>query len=110
MQARKNLPSHGRCVQAQDVATVAQEKAMNRMCPKCRAQMKALAVRCECGFEMPEATGVRCADPDAPVCGICSKEIQLTDQRCPHCGAEDSFFEEDDELLCSECGEKQEMQ
>ena len=61
---------------------------MNRMCPECGIKLEPSAVRCRCGYEMPEANGVRCADPDAPVCGICSKEIKLMDQRCPHCGAE----------------------
>jgi len=61
---------------------------MNRTCPECGNPLEPLAVRCECGHEMPEAVGVRCANPDSPVCGICSKEIQLMDQRCPHCGAE----------------------
>jgi hypothetical protein len=61
---------------------------VKRTCPGCGNQLEPLAVRCDCGFEMPEASGVRCADPGSPVCGLCSKEIQLMDQRCPHCGAE----------------------
>jgi hypothetical protein len=61
---------------------------MTRKCPACGAQLEPLGVRCTCGHEMPEAQGVRCVDPDSPVCGVCSKEIQLMDQRCPHCGAE----------------------
>jgi len=61
---------------------------MKRKCPECGAELEPLAVRCTCGHEVPEAKGVRCADPDSPVCGICGKAIQLMDQRCPHCGAE----------------------
>ena len=60
---------------------------MQRNCPECGARLEPLAVKCRCGCEMPEADGMRCSDPDAPVCGICGKAIELMDQQCPHCGA-----------------------
>ena len=60
---------------------------MQRVCPKCNAQLERLAVKCRCGHEMPEAEGIRCSDPDAPACGVCGEQIQLMDQRCGHCGA-----------------------
>lgn len=61
---------------------------MDRKCPECGAHLEPLSVRCTCGHEMPEAQGVRCGNPDTPVCGVCAKEIKLMDQQCPHCGAE----------------------
>jgi hypothetical protein len=59
---------------------------MNRTCPKCGSQLDALALRCACGHELPEARDIR-SDPDRPRCNICGGDIGLMALTCPHCGA-----------------------
>lgn len=60
---------------------------MSRRCPQCGRELSSLAVRCSCGFELPEARDLR-SDPDEPRCGLCGTAIALSVQRCPSCGAE----------------------
>ena len=60
---------------------------MTRQCPKCGAHRDALAIRCTCGHELPEARDAR-SDPDAPRCGVCGAAMQLMALTCPHCGAQ----------------------
>lgn len=59
---------------------------MTRQCPNCGARLAALAIRCACGHELPEARDVR-SDPDAPRCGACGAEMGLMAATCPGCGA-----------------------
>ena len=58
-----------------------------RRCPKCGRELPALAIRCQCGAELPEARDVR-SDPDRPACGVCGQPMELMALRCPSCGAE----------------------
>lgn len=58
-----------------------------RTCPQCGEELSALAVRCSCGLELPEARDIR-SDPDRPHCGLCGAEMELMAERCPACGAE----------------------
>jgi hypothetical protein len=59
---------------------------MTRRCPSCGAELTALAIRCRCGFEFPEARDIR-SDPDSPHCALCGAEMELMTERCPGCGA-----------------------
>lgn len=59
---------------------------MTRQCPKCGASLDALAIRCACGHELPEARDIR-SDPDTPRCGVCAAEMDLMALICPQCGA-----------------------
>ena len=59
---------------------------MSRSCPKCDQRLTALAVRCACGYTLPESQDLR-SDPDEPACGLCNAPMQLMGQRCPSCGA-----------------------
>jgi hypothetical protein len=60
---------------------------VGRRCPKCGTELSALAVRCGCGHELPEARDAR-SDPDRPRCGACAAEMELMAVRCPACGAD----------------------
>jgi predicted amidophosphoribosyltransferase len=60
---------------------------MTRHCPTCGAELVALAVRCTCGHELPEARDLR-SDPDQPTCGVCGAAIALMAERCSACGAD----------------------
>lgn len=60
---------------------------MTRHCPKCGRELAALAVRCECGHELPEARDLR-SDPDTPSCNVCGAAIALMALQCPACGAD----------------------
>lgn len=59
---------------------------MRRSCPACGGALAALAVRCSCGHELPEARDAR-SDPDQPRCGVCGAAMDLMALICPHCGA-----------------------
>ncbi len=59
---------------------------MSRSCPKCDAALPPLAVRCQCGYALPESRDLR-SDPEEPSCGVCGTVIGLMDERCPSCGA-----------------------
>lgn len=45
-----------------------------------------MAIRCQCGHELPEARDVR-SDPDRPVCEICDRPMPIMAETCPACGA-----------------------
>ena len=60
---------------------------MTRQCPKCGQVLASLAVRCACGYELPEARDLR-SDPDQPACGVCGAAIALMALQCPACGAD----------------------
>ena len=60
---------------------------MSRHCPKCGTELSALAVRCACGYELPEARDAR-SHPDKPSCGVCGAEMELMALSCPRCGAD----------------------
>lgn len=60
---------------------------MTRHCPSCGAELAALAVRCACGAELPEARDAL-STPDAPRCGMCGQAMALMDVRCSSCGAD----------------------
>ncbi len=60
---------------------------MTRSCPQCGVPLDALAIRCDCGHELPEARDTR-SDPDRPRCGVCGADIALMALSCPQCGAE----------------------
>jgi hypothetical protein len=60
---------------------------VSRRCPKCGTELSALAVRCACGHELPEARDVR-SDPDQPHCGVCGGAMDLMAVSCPACGAD----------------------
>ena len=57
-----------------------------RRCPQCGRELPALAIRCECGHELPEARDLR-SDPDQPTCAVCGQTMALMMERCPSCGA-----------------------
>jgi rRNA maturation protein Nop10 len=59
---------------------------VSRRCPKCGTELSALAVRCNCGHELPEARDLR-SDPDQPRCNTCGAAMTLMAERCPACGA-----------------------
>ena len=59
---------------------------MTRHCPQCGRELPALAVRCACGAELPEARDLR-SDPDHPHCAACGGAMALMAERCPSCGA-----------------------
>jgi hypothetical protein len=59
---------------------------VTRSCPECSASLPPLAIRCECGFALPESRDAR-SDPDAPSCGVCGEPIGLMTETCPQCGA-----------------------
>ena len=59
---------------------------MSRSCPKCDAALLPLAIRCQCGYALPESRDLR-SDPEEPSCGVCGTVIGLMDERCPSCGA-----------------------
>ena len=59
---------------------------MSRSCPKCNTTLPPLAVRCKCGYALPESRDLR-SDPDQPRCGLCGKPMGLMEQRCPSCEA-----------------------
>jgi hypothetical protein len=59
---------------------------VSRSCPECNATFSSLAVRCECGYELPESRDLR-SDPDEPQCGVCGAAMDPMAQRCPSCGA-----------------------
>jgi hypothetical protein len=59
---------------------------MARACPSCGKELESVAIRCECGTELPEAKDVL-SDPDAPTCSICHGDMPLNDEACPKCGA-----------------------
>ena len=58
---------------------------MSRCCPKCDAALLPLAIRCQCGYALPESRDLR-SDPEEPSCGVCGTVIGLMDERCS-CGA-----------------------
>lgn len=60
---------------------------VTRSCPRCGTVLDALAVRCSCGFELPEARDLR-SDPDRPRCAVCAADMELMAVRCPKCGAD----------------------
>jgi predicted RNA-binding Zn-ribbon protein involved in translation (DUF1610 family) len=60
---------------------------VSRRCPKCGATLAALALRCACGAELPEARDVR-SDPARPACNVCGAAIELMALTCPSCGAD----------------------
>lgn len=60
--------------------------SMARACPQCGKELDAVAIRCSCGTELPEARDVL-SDPDSPECSICHKGIDLNAEKCPHCGS-----------------------
>ena len=59
---------------------------MSRSCPKCHAALPPLALRCQCGYALPESRDLR-SDPEDPSCGVCGTVIGLMDERCSSCGA-----------------------
>ena len=59
---------------------------MSRSCPECNAALPALAIRCHCGYALPESRDLR-SNPEEPSCGVCGTVIGLMDERCPSCGA-----------------------
>ena len=59
---------------------------MSRSCPKCNTTLPPLAVRCDCGYELPESKDLR-SDPDHPLCGLCGEPMGLMEQRCRSCDA-----------------------
>jgi len=59
---------------------------MTRRCPQCGKALAAIAVRCACGGELPEARDLR-SDPDHPHCVACGAAMALMTERCPSCGA-----------------------
>ena len=59
---------------------------MGRVCPACGKKLQAVAIRCECGQELPEARDVL-SDPDDPRCSICGAGVALMAEVCPSCGA-----------------------
>lgn len=60
---------------------------MTRRCPSCGAELAAMAVRCACGHEFPEARDAL-TDPERPRCGVCAAPMELMAVRCPSCGAD----------------------
>ena len=59
---------------------------MSRRCPQCGRELSSFAVRCVCGFELPEARDLR-SDPAHPHCAACGKALAIMAERGPSCGA-----------------------
>jgi len=59
---------------------------VSRICPECNALLEPLAVRCGCGYVLPESRDLR-SDPEEPRCGVCGEAMALMVHRCPSCGA-----------------------
>lgn len=59
---------------------------VSRSCPECRATVPPMAVRCDCGFVLPESRDIR-SNPEEPRCGACGEAIALMTERCPSCSA-----------------------
>ncbi len=59
---------------------------MSRSCPECKAALPPLAIRCQCGYALPESRDLR-SNPEEPSCGVCGTVIGLMDERCQSCGA-----------------------
>lgn len=60
---------------------------VKRICPDCGAEVGAMALRCGCGYQFPEAQDIL-SDPEEPRCAVCGEEIELLAPRCQRCGAE----------------------
>ena len=59
---------------------------MHRRCAACGSPLDALATRCRCGAETPEARDAR-SNPERPQCSLCGAPMELLRETCPSCGA-----------------------